>query len=282
MIDKKFIWYFVSVIFLAFMAQSCGTVYQSRWKASSDHNKIQQSDERSYAYDASTGIMYRVLNNEDSLFVNLKFSSELTRLKVLGFGLTVWIDPEAKRNRRLGINYPLGNKKHLANRRKNLSNPKINKGEGGMLEIDHSQNNNPKAALKLMNRDIRLIGFTEKGEAMKKSLFQSEIEAELKPNQQGTLVYSLAIPFDKLSEASAFDKNSPVSLGFETGHAEKRDRDNQLKRRRMGGGGPPMGGGAPIMSSRNKGTKGKKNIMAHPEKLWIKKLKLASVDEAKE
>ncbi|MCF8231991.1 MAG: hypothetical protein K9J27_07360, partial [Bacteroidales bacterium] len=83
------------------MAQSCGTVYQSRWKALSDQNEVQQSDERSYAYDASTGIMYRVLNNEDSLFVNLKFSSELTRLKVLGFGLTVWIDPEAKRNRRL-------------------------------------------------------------------------------------------------------------------------------------------------------------------------------------
>lgn len=280
MIDKKFIWYCLSVIFLAFMAQSCGTVYQSRWKGSYDHNEVQQSDERSYAYDASTGIMYQVSNNKDSLFINLKFTSQLTRIKVLGFGLTVWIDPAGKRNRRLGINYPLGNKKHLTNRRKNLSNPEINKGEGGMLEIDHSKNESPEAALKLMNRDIRLIGFAEKGKAMKQSLFQSDVEATIKPNEEGTLVYSLAVPLKKLSDASAFEKSSPVSLGFVTGHAEKRQSNEKMNRGRIGGGGSPMGGVTPNRTARNKGKRRRRSVMAHPEKLWIKKLKLASPDNA--
>ncbi|MCF8232928.1 MAG: hypothetical protein K9J27_12150 [Bacteroidales bacterium] len=280
MIDKKFIGYALSVIFLALMAQSCGTVYQSQWNSSSEGIEAQQSGESPYAYEASTGIMYQVSNNKDSLFVNLKFTSQLTRIKVLGFGLTVWIDPAGKRNRRLGINYPLGNKKHLTNRRKNLSNPEINEGEGGMLEIDHSKNQNPEAALKLMNRDIRLIGFVEEGKAMKQSLFQSDVEALIKPNEEGTLVYSLAIPFKKLSDASDFEKSSPVSLGFVTGHAEKKRPDRQMNRGRIGGGGSPMGGVTPNRTSRNKGKRRRRSVMAHPEKLWIKKLKLASPDNA--
>lgn len=268
------------VVLVGLLGFSCSSVKHSQWHNPQAKEAAKEPSAKKYSYDNTAGMMYRIANSRDSLYIDLKFPGKLTRMKVLGFGFTVWIDPEAKNNKRIGIKYPLGNRKQLPGLGNPLRQAEIEEGEHGMLQIDYSRDKNEEPLPKLINKEMKLIGFLGPESVMKQSALNSEIRTNLKYESDRTLAYQLAIPLKKISEAMNIGSDSIVSIGFVTGHMDSQERREKRQTPGVGGGGgmPPMGGAPPAYSG-NQMMRGKKKPFAEPASLWLKKVKLASGDE---
>ena len=268
------------VALVGLLGFSCSTVKHSQWHNPQANQAAKEPSAKSYSYDNASGMMYRISNSSDSLYLDLKFPGRVTRMKVLGFGFTVWVDPEAKNNKRIGIKYPLGNRKQVPGMRRSLRNAEVKEGEHGMLQIDYSRDKNNKPLPKLINKELKLMGFNGEESVMKQPVSNSFIRANLEYEGDRTLAYQLAIPLKKISEVMPLGSDSVVSIGFVTGHLETQERREQRQTPGVGGGGgmPPMGGAPPASSGRQMMMRGNKKPFAEPASLWLKKVKLASGD----
>ncbi len=60
-------------------------------------------------YDAKAMVAYATSNDRENLYITMQTGDELTQLKILKQGMTVWIDTGGKKDGQLKINYPLQN-----------------------------------------------------------------------------------------------------------------------------------------------------------------------------
>ena len=268
------------LIFAGFLVTSCSSVRHSHWYNPGNNKSQKELSPDSYSYNNSTGMMYRIANSKDSLYIDLKFPDQLTRMKVMGFGLTVWIDPGTKNNKRFGIKYPLGNRKQVMRRGMNPGEADVKEGEHGMLQIDYSGNKKKKASLrpKLINKEMKLLGFSGPGSVMKEPLMHSDIRIGMRYGKSQSLTYHLALPLQRITSVTPLGSDSLVSIGFVTGHMDPDKKKQERRRPSVGGGGgmPPMGGGAPPASSGRQMMGRRDHPLAKRAMLWLKKVKLAS------
>lgn len=266
----------VGTVITFMLLQACATIYDSHWQEKGGDSSFSTIPAEQYAYEATNGIMYHLGNSRDTLFIDLRFPDKLTRMKVLGFGLTVWIDPAAKNNKRLGIAYPLGNRKQLIRQQKNMAVPDVKEGEAGMLELDYTKKRKKRPPLKLQNTEMQMIGFSNPGEAIKQPVRHSEIRPTIRFDSTHQLRYHLSLPLARISSAVSLSADSVVSVGFVTGNAHPPKMKAPPNQKRRQGGMGPTGSRRYGGSMNHAAMRDHRRTLAQPARLWIKKLRLAS------
>ena len=281
--NNKYLFYTALLILISFLGAGCSSVKHSQWHNPQTEGKSVNTDKASFSKSNSAGIMYRIANDYDSLYIDLEFTDRLTRAKVIGFGLTVWVDPGAGNNKVLGVQFPLKKQMRRPGSGPRPEDARVQEGEHGMLNISYQSDKKKKKPMpELMNKELKLIGFSGPGSVMKEPVLHSDLNIDLDYDRGRALSYHLSLPLKKITDVVPFSNDSLVSIGFETGHMDPRDR-KQRQRPSVGGGGgmPPMGGGTPPAYTGGQGISGRQHPFAQPTSVWLKKVKLASESEKK-
>jgi len=200
-------------------------------------------------------------NDSTYLYLVFKTVDNQTMQKIIGNGLTLWLDPSGEEEKSFGIHYPIG-----------------------MMDWNKSQLYDPvdwgtpderekrlKEKSKIMLNELEII--TPLGRSQHNYSMSNPYGIELALKDTiGTLVYELKIPLTQLI-GSMYDLNlitgSKVNIGIETGEI---DRQSMMDKKSLGGGMP--GGGREGGMMGKGGGKGRGNPdamknMLEPIKLWI-------------
>ncbi|MDZ7777670.1 MAG: hypothetical protein U5L09_19680 [Bacteroidales bacterium] len=268
MIRKMF---FPALIMLVAVT-SCTTTFESRWHSSAFE---EQKDTQNYQYDSDAGIMYLISNTKDSLYVDLKFPDNITARKVRAAGLTVWLDPEAKKNKAYGILFPLPVKGDNPEFRRAAELPEVVEGVDGFKRLKYPKHGRGGSAQKLIreNLDMQLTGFGKERKGPVVPAYQTDISLRLFYDQNNILSYHMALPLQKIGEDTSLEKNT-LSVGIVSGHLKRPDRREDMTRRNPGTGGRRGG----LMPGRTQGYHQSRNHdfsrLTIPSEVWIKKVYL--------
>ena len=58
--------------------------------------------------DTEKNFSYNVCSDDNNIYIRMKTKDELIRRKMALFGFTVWMDPNGKKKRKLGLRFPTG------------------------------------------------------------------------------------------------------------------------------------------------------------------------------
>ena len=200
-------------------------------------------------------------NDSTYLYLVFKTVDNQTMQKIIGNGLTLWIDPSGEEEKSFGIQYPIG-----------------------MMDWNKSQLYDPvdwgtpderekrlKEKSKIMLNELEII--TPVGRSQHKYSMSNPYGIELAIKDTiGTLVYELKIPLTQ-PIGSMYDLNlitgSKVNIGIETGEI---DRQSMMDKKSLGGGMPGGGREGGMMgkgSGKGRGNQSAMKNMLEPIKFWI-------------
>lgn len=155
---------------------------------------------------------YNVCSDDNNLFVRVKSGEFYVKRKMATFGFTLWIDPNGKKKRKLGLRFPAGGaeaEERTTELKKNndLNNLSASDRAEFQKEIDR----------KLITglEVIELIGLADDPITSTRSGITNGIKVAIGMDADGAYVYEAIIPFKsyRLSKASISD----LGIGFETG-----------------------------------------------------------------
>jgi hypothetical protein len=165
-----------------------------------------------YLQDEDKKFFYNVCTDETSIYIRLRIKEELVRRKVGLFGLTVWLDPNGKKKKKLGLHFPSGTEAkdmmdafEKVGDNKNMSSSKLAEFQ---KEMDRKLIENLEV--------LELIGLTDEPLTSTRSGITNGIKVAIAQDDEGAYVYEAIIPFKsyRLSKASI----SALGVGFETGY----------------------------------------------------------------
>ncbi len=183
---------------------------------------------QSYNYNADNKVFYYISNDDKNIYLSLKLLDKTSQIKILRFGLTVWIDPKAKNNKNLGIKFPIEN-----------NDPHFAFGKKATLD-------DKKLQLSQQSVELELIGFNGEDSQIISSSDTNNVHGKLDLAKDTSLVYKLIIPVKCITSVTPFKDDDLLSIGFESGFLEppKSDRSNEgFGMNGRGGFGGNMGGG---------------------------------------
>ena len=154
--------------------------------------------------DADSKFEYNVCFDEQNLYIRLKTSDEMNQGKMGRLGFTVWLDPNGKKKKNLGLKYPTPTGRDFSK-----------------MNASPSNNSNPYERRLEMKRDLirdtevlELIGLAKENIVSSRVGLMNGIQVIIVMDERGDYIYEAKIPFKayRLSKASI-----PVlAIGFET------------------------------------------------------------------
>lgn len=269
-------WLYITLLASLFMV-GCSTSYESL--NYSEISSVDKVDSERFQFDQKSGMMYLISNDSDSLYIALKFPERMVKAKVLRKGLTVWLDPSAKKNRVYGIKYPLNGLPEMGGKQgKPFGQPQVIEGEDGFKRFRYPEKEKKDSIpeLALSGLQIKLLGFDNKQEQTYPAT-ESAFPVKLYFDENNTLTYTLAVSLEAIN-IGQFDDGDALSVGVVTGAFE-----NPGSRPGMGSGGRNGGGrggvNPGIMGGAGQRPRPDFNRLTMQEELWIKKVYL-SIQEA--
>lgn len=278
------------VIIIMMMGCAKTPIYKSTWQqpSSSENGNGEDWIEGMY-YDSESGIMYGLTNNQENLYVKMKFTNNILQQKVVRTGLTFWIDTLGKKNKQLGLTFPV------------KSSAKIPAPDGRMARNQNSMRN-PQRQIDttIFNskyregmQTIQLVNYFGEGRVdLLYNKNEEGINAILRMDEENMLYYEAEISLQKIfPNPSIFLKDSTqyFSFGIETGKIEMPSNGNGSGRPQMNlsGGGRGSGGGGGQQGGGPKSGGGKQQMdpdkmaimqaMSVESKVWVKKACLINV-----
>jgi hypothetical protein len=249
--------------------------YQCKWQPGISNENEEDLINRMHIHEKSQ-ISYLISNDENTLFIDLILAEKASIQKVLRFGLTTWINPEAKQKKGLGIQFPV--------EPDGSGEPAFRRDKGG------DRKEMMLAMMAMKNQEMVLIGFGGQNERVVidprvDPLFHGMIEML----EGGKLKVSLSLPLEKIGCGPNVASAGPISIGFETGYLDVTGQGAPSGGSMQGGGGMhgggmPGGGGPPpgmapgesqTASSGDQQKQPDIGELASPTKMWIKQVKLA-------
>ena len=223
-------------------------------------------------YDKSTGIMYRITNNDSALAVDIAVSDGIKQRKIMMFGSKIWIDIQGKRKKRRGVMFPMGRKEFDDMR------PPGNTDQGNQKNGREDNFDREKHKMASRIKNIEIIGIYDELNGVFNTWTEAQIFAAAEFDDIGMLYYRLEIPFEKLGLDYELIKYAEISIGFETGYldvSQMHGRPGGMK----SGNGPPRGGsgtrpGGGPPGGENSDRMQMMQKMSQPDKFWIKGVKL--------
>lgn len=171
------------------------------------------------SYDANAMIGYAVSNDSNNLYLTIETGDEMTQIKILKAGMTVWIDTGGAKSQNMGINFPLPNNSEP------LDLPKSGSHRGGGEEPEYGEN--ITGTIKGLSSKIRramegaqqmsIDGFSAcNGGYMVKQENNCDIKVSIGMDEYKELIYEAAIPFKALYNRpiTKADLGKPVSVCF--------------------------------------------------------------------
>ncbi len=269
-------WLYIALLASLFMG-GCSTSYESL-----NYSEISPVDEvgsEQFQYDQESGMIYLISNDSDSLYIALKFPERMVKAKVLRKGLTVWLDPSAKKGRAYGIKYPVDGLPGMGGRQgKTFGHPEVVEGEDGFKRFKYSEKEKKEIIpeLALSGLQIELLGFDKK-QVQSYLAPEAPFPVKLYFDENNTLTYRLAVSLRAIN-ISQFDDGDALSVGVVTGALENPgNRPGIGYGRRNGGGRGGMNPG--VMGGAGQRPRPDFNRLTMPDELWIKKVYL-SIQEA--
>jgi hypothetical protein len=241
-----------------------------------NHAENFSSDINHYQYDSDAGVMYLISNNKDSLFIDLKFPEITTAAKVLRSGLTVWVDPKAKKNKTYGVRFPLIDKRKQPDKmsRKTVALPEVVEGEDGFQHLRYPEKKEKRFFPDFQKADLRVaqIGFGE--DSNPTSLLLTDLDLDLYPDSSQMLHYHLGLALEQIGLKKNIAAQT-VSIGIETGAITRPQQRPDAGNRSFKGRGGGMQPGGQMGGSRGKMGNGDRSggmpqAAMTPLKLWFK------------
>ena len=206
----------------------------------------------------------------------------MAQRKIIQLGLTVWIDPIAKKKKKLGVKSPVEH---------SFARDQSGQGERSAREGRGERGNFSQAKQFILagKNEMHLIGCDGSKEPIVIPSSSDEFYGQMKFDPRGNLLYRLIVPLDKIGEIIPFKESNILSLGFETGYINQPSMQGQGPggNSSMRGGGPPggdrPGGGGPPGGGRpgggNPGQMAQRQQemqqMTFPLYVWVKNIRLA-------
>lgn len=163
--------------------------------------------------DEDKKFYYNACLDASNLYVRLKVMDELTRRKLALFGLTLWLDPNGKKKKKLGLHFPTGAEaKEVMEQYRLAADENVNMTASQRVDFQRKME---KALIENLEM-MELIGLTDEPLTSTRSGITNGLKVALAQNEEGAYVYEAVIPLRafRLSRASV----SSLGVGFETGH----------------------------------------------------------------
>jgi len=158
------------------------------------------------SYDAKAMIGYAISNDSNNLYLTIETGDEMTQMKILKAGMTVWIDTGGGKTQTMGINFPLRNDNDALD---------LSKGSGKHAsqgsEPEYGENItgtikglSPKIRRALEEaRQMNIEGFSNcNGGYMLKQANNCGIQVSMAMDEYKELIYEAAIPFKAIYNRS--------------------------------------------------------------------------------
>jgi len=223
-------------------------------------------------FDEKSKFMYLLSNDKQNLYIDIILSDRAAIQKTMMFGLTTWVDPEGKKKKTLGIEFPLGG--------------------GGGRDMDpqrsrsEGKDRKETMALAMQEKNSRMLlkGFDGKGSEKEiNPMTGNGIRGKFEMMEGEKVRVFMTIPLEKIGRDSV-NMSAPLSIGFETGYLDLNrsgmapsgggNRSGDGGGGFHGGGGPP-GGSEGMDRSGGEPQRANLNELATPNRLWIKKVLLS-------
>jgi len=273
------------VSFFLILVSSCKTqiTYKSGWYENSEdkvENKNNYVDNIQYNSDAK--MLYSIINDNNNLHVLLEVSDKTVQKKILMGGLTFWMDTIGKKEKQLGVTFPM--KGSMKNQMGKMNKEEMMKQmqNGGLKGNINYHDMNDKFASGFNKMEI--IGFNNEKEPM--IVFNKNpkgINTSIKFDDKGTLNYRASIPLKLIFNNPAKFLSDPTKLfsfGFETGTVKMPSMSNGEKPGggKRGGGMSQGGGSMSGKGGRGGGQQGGgmsgMQELSKPNKFWVKSAQL--------
>ena len=190
-------------------------------------------------YDKKGKIKYDVYNDDKNVYVSIKTLDYYAQVKILKFGLTLWLDEKGKKKKEKGIVFPMES---------GFQKPTQSQGGQRMMPGGKESLLQLHSMYELSDKNILLIGFD--GKDSKRELYPKretyDISATITfDSLNNALNYLAVIPIDKI--ISKDDNDKTFSIGLESGFLDMGNMPGPGMRggMRPGGMGGGMGGGMP-------------------------------------
>ena len=187
-------------------------------------------------YAKKSKVRYDVFNDDKNVYVSLKASDYYAQVKILRFGLTLWLDEKGKKHKEKGIVFPMES---------GMKKPAQTPGRGTMTPGGKQGFAQLHSLYELSDKNILLIGFNGKGS--KQEIYPKrekyDIDVTITFDSLNILNYLAVIPIEKI--LSENPDNRSFSIGFESGFLDMSTMSSMMQGGGMRGGGHPggMGGG---------------------------------------
>lgn len=185
---------------LAILSCASETALKSEWKTptvTSSNPDTTWQRASTYAWE-DQNILLGVQNDTKQLTILLRARDRATQSTIMRDGLTIWIDPTAKKGKTFGIHYPIGKLDSTGN----IIPPKPGDSEIGWRSIQMPD------TMEIIKADKRI-----------KTGLENDLGISvLTSNNLGTITYQFSVPMTAISDSSyAVSPGSTITLGFETG-----------------------------------------------------------------
>lgn len=168
-----------------------------------------QSDkiESSYYMPAEKSGLYCFISNDnDNVYIDMKVENRKIQKRILTEGLTIWINMDAREEKKMGIRFPLGSR-----------------NQPGRKKAEHEENTPTQAEsienLLPMANTIEILGFISEQQRHFPAENRDSFRGSVKLDEGGKLFYKLIMPVTKLPLRNSRDGHGavPFNLGIEYG-----------------------------------------------------------------
>lgn len=168
-----------------------------------------QSDkiESSYYMPAGKSGLYCFISNDnDNVYIDMKVENRKIQKRILTEGLTIWINMDAREEKKMGIRFPLGSR-----------------NQAGRKKAEHEENTTARAEsienLLTMANTIEILGFISEQQRRFPAENRDSFRGSVKLDEGGNLYYKLIMPVAKLPLRNSRDSHGamPFILGIEYG-----------------------------------------------------------------
>ncbi|MBU0529736.1 hypothetical protein KKF86_08290 [bacterium] len=194
---------------------------------------------------------FGVMNDDSTLYIAMTTYDKQTIMQVLR-GLTIWIDPNSKKDKSFGIKYPI--ESDMAGFM-DITNRNSNQNED--FEFFISQKLLQQNSIQFIKDDILQYGDIDNGE--------NGVQAKIFYNN-GEMNYELKVPFSSYISGAS----EKISIGFESTQMQRPNgsSSNNLGKSQGGLGGGMSGGGKSV-GQRPGGMQGKMQGTPQSVNIWL-------------
>jgi len=230
-------------------------------------------------YDKSSGLLYRITNNESMSAIDLAVNDPIIRRKILMFGLTMWIDRYGKKKMNVGLKFPLGKDEFKEVKHHDDLPVRTDENEFHGGGKDGFRDDKRKAGEQF--KKVEIISFYDSLCQVIDTREDNSIRVWIEFNDLDMMFCRIEFPFEKLGLNYDLLKNNKISIGFVTGHLDTDDIKAAPGGNHPGGGPPGNGQGPPGSGMRPSGGPhgGNEQMqmmqkMSETTRCWVRKIQL--------